>query len=140
MIFIGLQILGILGEKVIPGLTPFYNFIKKAMSAFMRDKRLNASFCLGIFNGFLPCPLVYAFLFKAAAAGSPDKGAFTMFFLGLGTIPAMFLLGILGEVLSPRVRATMSRVPGLVVVIFGIITLIRGFLPYLAALDKGHLH
>ncbi|MGH7889287.1 MAG: sulfite exporter TauE/SafE family protein [Thermodesulfobacteriota bacterium] len=138
MIFIGLQILGILGEKVMPGLTPFYNFIKKAMSSFMRDKGFTAPFCLGIFNGFLPCPLVYAFLFKAAVSGSPDKGALTMLSLGLGTIPTMFLLGNLGEILSPKVRASISRAPGLVVLIFGVITVIRAFWPYFSALNNGH--
>ncbi|MER3447666.1 MAG: sulfite exporter TauE/SafE family protein [Candidatus Dadabacteria bacterium] len=131
MILIGLQMIGLIGEKTIPGFTIFYGFIKKAMASFIRSKSLSASFYLGIFNGFLPCPLVYAFLFKATASGSPDKGALTMLSLGLGTVPTMFLLGNLGEVLSPRFRAGVSRVPGLVVVIFGIITLFRAFLPFI---------
>lgn len=139
MILIGLQILGLLGEKIIPGFTPFYSFLKKGMSSFIGDRSLTAPFYLGIFNGFLPCPLIYAFLFKATASGSPDKGALTMLSLGLGTIPTMLLLGNLGEILSPRFKASISRVPGLVVVVFGIITLARAFLPYVSELGhKGH--
>jgi len=138
MILIGLQILGILREKTIPGFTPFYGFLKRAMSSLIRDKSLTAPFYLGIFNGFLPCPLIYAFLFKATVSGSPDKGALTMLSLGLGTIPAMFLLGNLGEILSPKFRGSISRMPGLVVVIFGVITLARAFLPYISGLNKGH--
>ncbi len=138
MIFIGLQILGVLNEKTLPGFIPFYNLLKKAMASFIQHKGLAAPFYLGIFNGFLPCPLIYAFLFKATASGSPDKGALTMLSLGLGTIPAMFLLGTLGEVLSPKFRASVSRVPGLVVVVFGIITLVRAFLPYVSELNNGH--
>jgi sulfite exporter TauE/SafE len=138
MILIGLQILGILGERTIPGFTIFYNFLKKAIASFSRLKSLAAPFYLGIFNGFLPCPLIYAFLFKATISGSPDKGALTMLSLGLGTIPTMFLLGTLGEVLSPKFRAGVSRVPGLVLVTFGVITLVRAFLPYFSGLNNGH--
>ncbi|MBI2487957.1 MAG: sulfite exporter TauE/SafE family protein [Deltaproteobacteria bacterium] len=139
MVLIGLQILGILNEKTIPGPTPFYMFLKKAMASLIGYKSLAAPFYLGIFNGFLPCPLIYAFLFKATASGSPDKGALTMLSLGLGTIPTMLLLGNLGEILSPRFKASISRVPGLVIVIFGIITLARAFLPYVSELGyKGH--
>ncbi len=130
MILIGLQILGILRERTIPGFTPLYSFLKKAIASFIGYKSLAAPFYLGIFNGFLPCPLIYAFLFKATASGSPNQGALTMLSLGLGTIPTMFLLGSLGEIMTPRIRAKVNRVPGLVVIIFGIITLIRAFLPF----------
>jgi hypothetical protein len=44
----------------------------------------------------------------------------------------------LGEILSPKVRASISRVPGLVVLIFGVITVIRAFWPYFSALNNGH--
>jgi hypothetical protein len=138
MILIGLQILGVIKEKTIPGSTHLYRFLKRAMSSFIRDKGLISPFYLGVFNGFLPCPLVYAFLFKATASGSPDKGALTMVSMGLGTIPAMLVLGNLGEILSPRLRGGISRMPGLVVVIFGVITLVRAFLPYVSGLNKGH--
>ena len=129
MILIGLQILGMLGERAIPGFTPIYIFIKKALASFIGYKSLGAPFYLGIFNGFLPCPLIYAFLFKAATSGSPDKGGMTMLSLGLGTIPTMFLLGSLSGFISPRIRAKVSLIPGLVVLIFGIITIARALLP-----------
>ncbi len=129
MILIGLQVLGMLRERAIPGFTPIYIFIKRAISSFIGYKSLGAPFYLGIFNGFLPCPLIYAFLFKAAISGSPDKGALTMLSLGLGTIPTMFLIGSLNVIISPRVRAKIILVPGLVILIFGIITIVRAILP-----------
>ncbi|MGH7800769.1 MAG: sulfite exporter TauE/SafE family protein [Thermodesulfobacteriota bacterium] len=129
MILVGLQILGILGERAIPGYTPIYIFIKKAIASFIGYKSLAAPLYLGIFNGFLPCPLIYAFLFKATTSGAPDKGAMTMLSLGLGTIPTMFLVGSLSGIISPRIRAKVSLIPGLVVVIFGIITIARALIP-----------
>jgi uncharacterized protein len=141
MILIGLQILGLIGERTVPGFTSVYIFLKKATASFIGYKSVAAPLYLGIFNGFLPCPLIYAFLFKATASGSPDKGALTMLSLGLGTIPTMFLLGSLGEIISPRIRAKVNRVPGLVIVIFGIITLIRAFLPFgFGGNHQGHFH
>jgi hypothetical protein len=132
MILIGLQILGMLSERTIPipGFSPFYIFLKKTIASFIGYKSLAAPLCLGIFNGFLPCPLIYAFLFKAATSGSPDKGGMTMLSLGLGTIPTMFILGNLSGIISPRIRAKASLIPGLVVVIFGIITIVRALLPF----------
>ncbi|MBI4228356.1 MAG: sulfite exporter TauE/SafE family protein [Deltaproteobacteria bacterium] len=136
MIYLGLQIAGLIGEKNIPGFTPFYNLLKKIMATFLKHGKMSGSFYLGIFNGFLPCPLVYGFLLAATASGSPIKGALVMLSLGLGTIPTMFFLGGLGEVITPNFKARLSRIPGFLVLIFGVITLARGILPYISEL--GH--
>jgi len=136
MIYLGLQITRLIGEKKIPGFSPFYNLLKKIMATFLNHKSISGSFYLGIFNGVLPCPLVYAFLFTAAASGSPVKGALIMFSFGLGTIPTMFSLGSLGEVITPKFRTRLSRMPGFLVLIFGVITIARAFLPYISEL--GH--
>lgn len=132
MIYLGLQIAGLIREKNVPGFTPFYNLLKKIMASFLKPGQSSGSLYLGIFNGFLPCPLVYGFLLAATASGSPLRGALIMFSFGLGTIPAMFLLGGLGELITPGFRARLSRVPGYFVVIFGLITFARGILPYIS--------
>ncbi|MCW4573875.1 sulfite exporter TauE/SafE family protein [Venenivibrio stagnispumantis] len=46
-------------------------------------------FLLGVFNGFLPCPLVYAFLMRALFEQNPVKGMVVMILFGIGTVPAM---------------------------------------------------
>jgi hypothetical protein len=136
MIYFGLQIAGLIGEKNIPGFTPFYNLLKKIMVTFLNQGKISGSFYLGIFNGFLPCPLVYGFLLAAAASGSPIKGALVMLSFGLGTIPTMLSLGGLGEFITPKFKARLSRFPGYLVLIFGLITLARGILPYIS--EFGH--
>ncbi len=137
MIYLGLQIAGLIREKNVPGFTPIYNLLKKIMATFLKHGQSSGSFYLGIFNGFLPCPLVYGFLLAATAAGSPLKGALIMLSFGLGTIPAMFLLGGLGELITPRFKARLSRVPGYFVVIFGLITFARGIVPYISEFGHG---
>jgi sulfite exporter TauE/SafE len=139
MIYLGLQITGLIGERNIPGFTPFYDLLKKIMATFLTHGEISGSFYLGIFNGFLPCPLVYGFLLAATASGSPINGALVMLSFGLGTIPTMFLLGGLGEFITPKFRARLTRLPGYLVVIFGLITLARGIIPYISELGhSGH--
>jgi sulfite exporter TauE/SafE len=139
MIYFGLQIAGLVGEKNIPGFTPFYNLLKKIMATFLNQGKSSGSFYLGIFNGFLPCPLVYGFLLAAAASGSPVKGALVMLSFGLGTIPTMLSLGGIGEFITPKMKARLSRFPGYLVLIFGLITLARGILPYISGFGHtGH--
>lgn len=138
MMFVGLQIAGIFRETTIPGFGYIYRYVSRAMSYFIKKGDISGGFYLGLFNGFLPCPLVYAFLFTSAATSSPVKGALVMAMLGLGTVPAMLLLGIMSEFLSPSLRGNLARyVPGLIVFVFGIVTIARAFIPFFP--DAAHL-
>ena len=63
-----------------------------------------APIALGVFNGFLPCPLVYAFVAQAASTAAPLAGMLVMLAFGLGTFPAMLAMGGIG----PRPRSGMA--------------------------------
>jgi len=91
-----------------------------------------APLAFGVFNGFLPCPLVYAFVAQAIAAGSLGRGVLTMAAFGLGTFPAMLLVGLAGVTLGPRWRTGGVRVAGSIILLFGLVTLARGVLPMAA--------
>jgi sulfite exporter TauE/SafE len=126
MIVIGLGLIGLLrrfeGSAVwsrLPGLS-------KAMGAFLRRGGTVGTLGLGVLNGLLPCGLVYGLLVKAASTGSAGAGALTMAAFGLGTIPALYLLGVSGYLLRPVWRSRLNVVSGLVVVALGLITLLRG--------------
>ena len=82
---------------------------------------------LGVFNAFLPCQLIYAFAASAAATRSVVDGMLTMLAFGLGTVPAMLTLGIARVLARPDVRARLSLLAGLLVVGFGVVTMLRGF-------------
>lgn len=122
MILFGLQITGNIKEKGVPLLDPIFN----TLSDFLNHFR-SSPFFLGMFNGFLPCPLVYAFLVKAVLDSNPLKGMITMIVFGLGTFPAMFFSAKLINLLSPYTRKKMVRLAGIVVILFGIWTILRGF-------------
>jgi uncharacterized protein len=80
---------------------------------------VKAFFPLGLVLGFLPCGLVYAPLVAAAASGGPGRGAATMAALGLGTIPALLLLGTASCAISGALRSAMLRLAGLAVALMG---------------------
>lgn len=88
-----------------------------------------APLVLGVANGFLPCPLVFAFTAVAAATGSILSAVSIMLAFGFGTFPAMILMSLAGLVLSPLVRVWGVRFAGTFVLIIGLLTLIRGLTP-----------
>ncbi|WP_211091385.1 urease accessory protein UreH domain-containing protein, partial [Pseudothauera rhizosphaerae] len=74
-----------------------------ALRTLLAAPGAGAPLALGVANGLLPCPLVYAFTAQAAAAGGLLPGLSTMAAFGLGTFPMMLLAGGLGLRLHPPV-------------------------------------
>ncbi len=80
----------------------------------------------GVFTGFIPCGLVYAFLLKASSAGGIWQGWLTMAVFGSGTIPLMLLLGYGGKLLSLSGRARLFQIAAWCIVLTGVISIARG--------------
>ena len=59
--------------------------------------RPGGAFLLGVVLGFLPCGLLYSALAVAGSIGSPALGGLAMLTFGLGTVPALAILGIAGQ-------------------------------------------
>lgn len=122
MIFFGFQITGNVREKGVPGLDLIFISIAEILSKFRKSP-----FFLGMFNGFLPCPLVYAFLMQSMFEGSPFKGMIVMLFFGIGTIPAMLFASKIFEKVSPKLRKKLSSFAGIIVILLGLWIILRGF-------------
>ncbi|WP_438865429.1 sulfite exporter TauE/SafE family protein [Neptunicella sp.] len=63
----------------------------------------------GLIWGWLPCGLVYSTLVWSMASGSAVNGALTMLFFGLGTLPALLILGTLGNTLKQYLALPITR-------------------------------
>jgi len=100
-----------------------------------RSPQLGGPLALGVLNGFLPCPLVYAFAMQAAASNGVLPGMALMAAFGLGTFPAMLLMGLGGAALGPRLQR--AQLAGTLLLVLGLITLARALLP--AAMHGTHL-
>jgi len=92
-----------------------------------------AFFPMGMILGFIPCGLSYtAFIAAAGAgvhAGSQAEGfiiGMSMLFLfGLGTLPALLLLGSLISVLGPQLRLKLYRASAFTMIVAGTLFLYR---------------
>lgn len=86
---------------------------------------------LGTANGFLPCPMTYAFVAMAAATGSPILGAGTMLVLGVTTA-----LPLAVSVLAAGRALRFIRLPflaGALMLLAAALTLYRGFAAHMPA-------
>jgi sulfite exporter TauE/SafE len=97
-----------------------------SLKSLLLSTGLASALIAGVFTGFIPCGLVYAFLVYAAASGDLVHGWVTMVAFGLGTVPLMVLAGCGGTLLSISTRAQVLRVAAWCIVATGLISIARG--------------
>ena len=89
------------------------------------DNALKA-LALGGLWGWVPCGMVYSVLLTAMLSGSALAGALVMLAFGLGTLPALLGLGLLGARLRKNMQARPVRMAcGALVLGFGLLGLVR---------------
>lgn len=132
LIVIGLQFLGWIRGSARPlGLTYAAPTLTRALRDILRTPGPAAPLAFGALNGFLPCPLVYAIAAQAMGSGSAVAGMLTMLVFGLGTFPAMLLVGGVGSRLRAAINAGSwgrhsVEAAGALILLLGLITLTRG--------------
>lgn len=131
MVLAGLQLLGVLSSFPVGGLFGPGSAYDRATRSVAAARSPLAPFVMGSLTGLLPCPLVYAFLAAALSTGSLLASMGTMALLGLASAPALLLVVLLGSLLAPRRRAPLVKAAGLVVVLLGLVTVLRGLFPSL---------
>ena len=90
---------------------------------------------LGLLNGFLPCGLVYVALMGSLTMQSAAQGATLMALFGLGTIPALLSLRLLGNVVPAALRSRTRKALPVLLVLMGVVFILRGSgldIPYLS--------
>ncbi|MBP1205825.1 sulfite exporter TauE/SafE [Duganella sp. 1411] len=97
-----------------------------AMRTLMPADRPHQAFALGALWGWLPCGMVYSVLLTAMLSGDAAGGAAVMLAFGLGTLPMLTGLGLLGA----RLRRVLQQRPvrivcGLLVLAFGLFGIAR---------------
>jgi sulfite exporter TauE/SafE len=76
--------------------------------------------------GWLPCAMVYSVLVTAMLSGSAASGAAVMLAFGLGTLPALFSLGLAGARLRLLLQRRRMRIAsGVLVLGFGVLGIAR---------------
>ncbi len=90
---------------------------------------------IGILNGLLPCGFVYIGITGAIALGDPVNGMLFMMMFGIGTMPMMFGVFIIGNVINMNFRQKLTRLLPVFSLILAAVFILRGLnlgIPYLS--------
>ena len=126
MLVLGLHLLGALGRLPAMGTLMHWPPFRAASRYLTQTRSAAGAFGLGLLNGLLPCGLVYSLLAMAAATGTMLGGALTMLVFGGATVPALFALAWIGDLLQPSWQHRLHRASGVLVIVLGLITVLRG--------------
>lgn len=96
---------------------------------------------IGLVNGLLPCGLVMSALMGAVGTGSAFEGAGFMALFGVGTMPLMSAVAILGARLSCEMRHRLRLATPAIAIVIGVVFILRGLsigIPYVSpVIEKG---
>ncbi|MCX6268608.1 MAG: sulfite exporter TauE/SafE family protein [Bacteroidetes bacterium] len=123
------------GSKLTGGIDNLFSGFKKYFGRFFGFRTYLSIWIIGLLNGLLPCGLVYIALAGALVSSSPFNGALYMMIFGLGTIPALLALSMLGNVISMAFRRRMQQLIPFMIILIGILFVLRGMnlgIPYLS--------
>ncbi|MDO5294752.1 MAG: sulfite exporter TauE/SafE family protein [bacterium] len=116
MVVMGINMLGIA-----PRLRKFNLRMPKQFATLVNGKKdSNSPFIVGIMNGLMPCGPLQSMQLYALSVGSMFHGALAMFLFSIGTVPLMFLLGVVSSLLSKRSAGRIVRFGAVLVIILGI--------------------
>lgn len=132
---------------LIPKITSFIKFNILQVGIFndllsILIKKCNnplAIYFVGILNGMLPCGIVYFFALSASTQDSVFNGVMVMFIFGISTFVTMILFGIFTSFFDfVKYRKLISRISAILIISFGINTIVNGVLDNHAVNDNNH--
>ncbi|MFZ4523679.1 MAG: sulfite exporter TauE/SafE family protein [Bacteroidales bacterium] len=123
------------GSKLTGSLDRLFSGFKKLFGKFFGFRTYLSVWTIGLLNGLLPCGLVYIALAGALVSTTPANGALYMMFFGLGTIPSMLALALLGNVISMAFRRRVQKAIPFLILLIGVLFVLRGMnlgIPYIS--------
>lgn len=135
-----LMVISILLPSLFKGLNganyfPFTAWVRRKIGLLFQQKSFRGLFLVGLLNGLLPCGLVYMAVAGAIGAGGVLDGILFMILFGLGTIPMLLAISLVGNLVTVSIRNTINKTIPYVVVFVGVIFILRGLaigIPYLS--------
>lgn len=117
------------------GLAKYQSKVTRFMATRIKTNRIGALIGLGFFNGLLPCGLVYLALAGSITMYDPFYGALFMVIFGLGTAPALYLVGFTGRQLSLSLRSQFRKLVPYIATFVAVLFILRGLglgIPYVS--------
>lgn len=116
----------------------FFGYAGKMIGSFRKlfaVSSIPSLFLIGLLNGLLPCGLVYIAIAGAINTNALLNGIIYMIIFGIGTVPIMFAIPLLGNMIGNAFRKKYGKLVSVFIVILGIIFILRGLslgIPYLS--------
>lgn len=113
----------------------FTGKIRTGIQKLFQKRSFGGLFLIGLLNGLLPCGLVYMAIAGAIGTANIYYGILFMILFGLGTIPMMLFISLVGNMISITIRNRINKIIPYVVVFVGLIFILRGLslgIPYLS--------
>jgi len=107
----------------------FFGYTGKLIGKFRKlfaISSLPSLFTIGLLNGLLPCGPVYVAIAGALNTGGMTSGIIYMIIFGLGTIPVMLAIPLLGNLIGLKIRKKFNWVLSAFIVLLGILFILRG--------------
>ncbi|TLX77573.1 sulfite exporter TauE/SafE family protein [Labilibacter sediminis] len=126
-------------KNINAGNFPIAGWVRKGIQRLFIKKSFGGLFFIGLLNGLLPCGLVYMAIAGAIGTGDATTGTIFMVLFGLGTLPLMLAISMLGNMVSLSIRNKINKLIPVLVVFIGLIFILRGLslgIPYLSPPEK----
>ncbi|MBK6997398.1 MAG: sulfite exporter TauE/SafE family protein [Lewinellaceae bacterium] len=110
----------------LPGFGAFTQGVKSGIGNLMRKSPNGSTFSIGLLNGLLPCGMVYAALAGAIASSGGLEGGLFMAVFGIGTLPLLLMVSVLGRSFSVSIRQKIKFAQPVLLGLVGLLLLQRG--------------
>lgn len=100
--------------------------LKRGFKNLFGKNSLLALFFIGILNGLLPCGFVYIALAGAITTGGVASGMSYMFLFGMGTLPMMFSLSLVGSFVSIKGQRFLRKASPAIAIVLALLLIQRG--------------
>ncbi|NHZ86732.1 MAG: sulfite exporter TauE/SafE family protein [Planctomycetia bacterium] len=116
-----------------------FSRVKIALKRLFSIRSFGGLYLIGLLNGLLPCgPLYMAFIISTGTGNAISASIFMLMF-GLGTIPLLFSITVLGNSISIPVRNRIKNLFPILILIIGLLFILRGLnlgIPYLSPKEE----
>jgi uncharacterized protein len=117
------------------GLYKAIGILKAALGSMFKKHSIVSMAGIGMLNGLLPCGAVYIGVTGSIAIGNSLESMLFMAMFGLGTLPVMLGVSLLGGSITLNLRQRLTRLVPVVSIILAAIFILRGLnlgVPYLS--------
>ena len=121
------------------GVFSFVGKVKMSLGKLFAQRSYSSLLMIGLLNGLLPCGLVYFAIAGAIATGSSSSGSMFMFIFGLGTLPMLLAISLIGNMITLELRKKITKLIPYAIVFIGVLFILRGLslgIPYLSPPEK----